>query len=50
MNESQSLSKYWIAFFISCIALILMLVFAREYFWLVLPFFFTTFCKAMNII
>ncbi len=50
MNDSQSVGKYWISFFISAIALILLLVFVREYFWVVLPFVFTTFGKAMRII
>ncbi|MDQ6843084.1 MAG: hypothetical protein M3Z92_01845 [Bacteroidota bacterium] len=50
MNETQSVGKYWIAFFISAIVLILMLVFIREYFWMSLPFVFTTFTKAMRII
>ncbi len=50
MDESQSVSKYWIFFFISSIVLILMLVFVREYFWTVLPFVFTAFGKAMRII
>ncbi|MEO8569865.1 MAG: hypothetical protein ABI419_12030 [Ginsengibacter sp.] len=50
MNDSQSVSKYWVSFFISAIAIILMLVFVREYFWIVLPFVVTTFGKAMRII
>jgi hypothetical protein len=50
MNEAKSSGKYWMSFLISSIALILMLIFAREYFWVVLPFFFTTFGLAMNII
>ncbi len=50
MKEAKSLGKYWMMFFISTIALIIMLVFVREYFWVVLPFFFTSFCAAMDII
>ncbi len=50
MNETQPVGLYWIAFCISTIVLILFLVFIREFFWMVLPFFFTSFCKAMRII
>lgn len=50
MSESQSVIKYWIAFFISAIAIILMIVYVREYFWVVLPFVVTSFSKALKII
>ncbi|MEO6188371.1 MAG: hypothetical protein ABIO82_03615 [Ginsengibacter sp.] len=50
MNETQPVGMYWIAFIISTIALILVLFFLRQYFWMILPFFFTSFGKAMRII
>ncbi|MEO8412061.1 MAG: hypothetical protein ABI472_00310 [Ginsengibacter sp.] len=49
MNETQSVAKYWVSFFISAIGIILMLVFIREYFWMALPFVVTTFSKALRI-
>jgi len=49
MNESQSTAPYWLYFFISAIAIILMLIFVREYFWMALPFVVTSFAKAVKI-
>ncbi len=50
MDKTQSVRQYWIMFFISLIAIILFLIFIREYFWLVLPWVLTSFCKALRII
>lgn len=50
MNDSQSVTKYWLYFFISAIVIILLLVFVREYFWIALPFVVTSFSKALRII
>jgi len=50
MSETQSTLKYWIYFLISAVGIILMLVYVREYFWMVLPFVVTTFGKALKII
>ena len=50
MSDSQSVLKYWISFFISAIGIILMIVYVREYFWMLLPFVVTSFSKALKII
>jgi hypothetical protein len=50
MNDRQSVTKYWIYFFISSVAIILMLVFVREYFWIALPFVVTSFGKALRLV
>jgi hypothetical protein len=50
MDKTQPVRQYWIMFFISSIVIILFLIFIREYFWLILPWVLTSFCKAMRII
>ncbi|HXS58461.1 MAG TPA: hypothetical protein VN726_20170 [Hanamia sp.] len=50
MDKTQPVRQYWIMFFISSIIIILFLIFIREYFWLILPWVLTSFCKAMRII
>jgi hypothetical protein len=50
MDKTQPVTQYWIMFFISSIIIILFLIFIREYFWLILPWVVTSFCKAMRII
>jgi len=50
METTKSTGKYWLYFFISLIALILMLIFATKFFWVVLPFNFTFFALAMNLL
>lgn len=48
--ERESVSKYWVIFIISLIVQIVFLIWIREYFWVVLPFVLTSFCKAIRII
>ena len=49
MDTTQSVRKYWIMFIISMIIQIIFLIWIREYFWLILPFVLTTFCKGLRI-
>jgi hypothetical protein len=49
MNETKSSSANWIYFILSAIGIILMLVYAREFFWMSLPFVVTFFAKALKI-
>ncbi|HRN72479.1 MAG TPA: hypothetical protein PLM81_05095 [Ginsengibacter sp.] len=48
--ERESVSKYWVIFAISAIVQLVFLIWIREYFWVVLPFVLTSFCKAIRII
>ncbi|MCY7421387.1 MAG: hypothetical protein LH478_06540 [Chitinophagaceae bacterium] len=50
METTKSTGKYWLYFFISLIALILMIIFYRQFFWVVLPFVITSFGLAMDIV
>ncbi len=50
MDTAKSTKKYWVYFFISLLALIGMLVFYREFFWVVLPFVVTFFALALDIV
>lgn len=51
MNATEGTGKWWLYFFISAIAITIMLVMPmlRPWFWLVLPFVVTTFARAMRI-
>jgi hypothetical protein len=40
---------YWMVFFVSTIACIALLFFSPEWFWLTLPFLFTSFVKAIDM-
>lgn len=48
--ERESVGKYWVFFFLSLIVQLVFLIWIREYFWIVLPFVLTSFCKAIRII
>lgn len=48
--EKESVRKYWIIFVISAILQLVFLIWIREYFWIILPFILTSFCKAIRII
>lgn len=48
--ERESVTKYWVFFAISVIVQLVFLIWIREYFWVVLPFLLTSFCKAIRII
>ena len=47
-NKSRGLD--WILFLVSTVAVILLLMFADEWFWVALPFSLTYFVKALNAI
>jgi len=47
-DQTKSLGKYWIIFFISLIAMIAFLIILPEWFWVTLPFVFTYFVLAMD--
>lgn len=49
METTRPTGKYWIYFFISLIAMIIMLFVLTQFFWVVLPFVFTYFALAMDI-
>jgi hypothetical protein len=40
----------WIIFFVSLVAIVLLLMYADEWFWLALPFVLTYFVKAIRVI
>ncbi|MGA0256640.1 MAG: hypothetical protein ACO3MG_02265 [Saprospiraceae bacterium] len=46
--DTNSTSKYWIGFFISLLALVAFLIILPEWFWVTLPFLFTSFVYAMR--
>lgn len=48
--ERESVTKYWVIFAVSVIVQLVFLIWIREYFWVVLPFLLTSFCKAIRII
>ncbi len=48
--ERESVSKYWVYFVIFAIIQLVFLIWIREYFWVILPFVLTSFCKAIRII
>lgn len=48
--ERVSVKKYWIIFVIAAIVQLVFLIWIREYFWMVLPFVLTSFCKGMRLI
>lgn len=50
MDNTQPVGKYWIAFVISVIVQIVFLIWFRQYFWLILPWWLTFFCKGMRLI
>ena len=50
MDTSESVRKYWIIFVIAAIIQLVFLIWIREYFWMVLPFLLTSFCKGMRLI
>lgn len=50
MDTSESVRKYWIIFVISAIVQLVFLIWIREYFWMILPFLITSFCKGMRLI
>jgi len=49
-QDKSPVGKYWIMFVISAIVQLIFLIWIREFFWLVLPWLLTTFCKAMRLI
>ena len=50
METTKSRGKYWVYFFLSLIVVIIMGIYQPKYFWIVLPFNFTYFAKAMNLL
>ncbi len=48
--ERESVAKYWVFFVLSVIVQLIFLIWIREYFWVVLPFLLTSFCKSIRII
>ena len=49
MKETASKSKYWLYFIISTVAMIALLIFIPEWFWLALPFSLTYLAAAMDV-
>ncbi|MEO8855149.1 MAG: hypothetical protein ABI359_15305 [Ginsengibacter sp.] len=50
MEETQQpVGKYWIGFVISAIVQVIFLIWIREYFWMILPWWLTFFSKAMRL-
>jgi len=52
MENTKTTSKgmYWILFLISFVAIVLLLMFASNWFWVALPFVLTFLVKAMDVI
>ncbi len=50
MEAKQSSAKAWLYFFLWSIALVVLLVVYREFFWLALPGVITHFVRGLNII
>lgn len=50
MEDIQPVGKWWIMFFIAAIVQIIFLIWIREYFWMILPWWLTAFAKAMRLI
>lgn len=50
METTKSAGKYWLYFLIALIVMIFMSIVAPEFFWVALPFVFTFFAKAMNLL
>src|SRR5690349_15145261 len=48
-EENQPVGKYWIMFIIAAIVQIIFLIWIREYFWMILPWWLTAFSKAMRL-
>ncbi|WP_438944769.1 hypothetical protein [Sediminibacterium sp.] len=49
MEAKQSTGKYWMLFFFWLVAMIVLLVVYREFFWLALPGVVTYFAKGMDL-
>lgn len=49
MKETSSKAKYWLYFLISTVAMIALLIFIPEWFWLALPFSLTYLAAAMDV-
>lgn len=49
-TERPPVTKYWILFAIAVIVQVVFLIWIREYFWVVLPWLLTSFCKGLRII
>jgi len=50
MEATKPSKKYWLYFFFAILFLIFMVVFAPKFFWIALPFVFTFFVRAMNLL
>ncbi len=52
MENTQTVSRgmYWILFLVAFVALVLLLMYASNWFWADLPFLFTFLVKAMDVI
>lgn len=50
VEEEQPVGKWWIMFVISAIVQVIFLIWVREYFWMILPWWITAFSKAMRLI
>lgn len=49
-SKSNSTGKYWLYFIISLIAMIALLIFRPEWFWVALPFVLTYLVYAMDVV
>ncbi|WP_018612179.1 hypothetical protein [Segetibacter koreensis] len=50
METTKSTGRFWLYFLIALIALVFMCIVAPKFFWVTLPFVFTFFVKAMNLL
>jgi hypothetical protein len=50
MEDTKPVGVWWIMFAITAIVQIIFLIWIREYFWIILPWWITAFSKAMRLI
>lgn len=50
MADTANTGKYWMYFFISTVIMVAMLIWMNEWFWLAMPFVFTSLVKALNVV
>ncbi len=49
-NATTSKGKYWLLFLVSSVAIVLLIMFASNWFWVALPFVLTYLVKAMDVV
>lgn len=50
MAAKESTGKYWVYFIVSTLVMIAMLIWMNEWFWVAMPFSFTSLVKALDVV